>query len=291
MAKLSVGVGVTTAIVIVAGLSALLSEHLNAIAQPANDMPITARLNTVFAAFDAERGDFCLEEPQLQIVRQGETLIDGPLPEQIMDELGFCHPSALTVTQLDRNDEPEVVLDVYSGGAHCCFSSLIYSYQDNLATYATLEHFWGNGGYQLTDVDEDGVPEFTSRDDNFAYAFASYAASRYPIAIWRYQAGQMHNVTREFPALIYGDAYHHWEEYTQLRNGELFDLPYSHAADYPYQDYEKAILAAYLADKYLLDQQNDGWARVQAAYQRSDREAFFAQLQTFLEETGYTRPD
>lgn len=101
MAKLSVGVGISTAIAIVAGLSAMLSERLNAIAQPADDMPITARLDTVFAAFDADRGDFCLENPQLQISRQGETLLDGPMSEQGMDDLGFCQPSALAVTQLD----------------------------------------------------------------------------------------------------------------------------------------------------------------------------------------------
>ncbi len=50
----------------------------------------------------------------------------------------------------------------------------------------------------------------------------------------------------------------------------------------------RAALAAYLADKYSLGEAADGWRRVQAAYQGSDRTQFFADLRTFLGKAGYT---
>ena len=123
-----------------------------------------------------------------------------------------------------------------------------------------LNHFWGNAGYQLSDLDADGVPEFATRDDSFAYAFAAYAVSRYPIAIWRYDGQSMENVTREFPDLIYSDAYRHWQEFERLRNSEIFDEPYTDDTAYIYR----------------------------AVYRRGDRDQFFAELSSFLSETGYT---
>ncbi|WP_256874547.1 hypothetical protein [Nostoc sp. C057] len=51
----------------------------------------------------------------------------------------------------------------------------------------------------------------------------------------------------------------------------------------------KGFLAAYLADKYLLNQGQDGWQRVQQAYKKSDRTKFFADLRKFLRETGYIK--
>ncbi|MEH2122793.1 hypothetical protein [Nostoc sp.] len=59
----------------------------------------------------------------------------------------------------------------------------------------------------------------------------------------------------------------------------------------------KGFLAAYLADKYLLNQGQDGWGRVQQAYKKSEspsetlreRTKFFADLRKFLRETGYIK--
>lgn len=283
-------VGMTTAIALTVGLAAMLSERINASAQIIEELPATARSGDVRAVFDAQhdRDRYCMENAQIQISRQGDTLFDDVLPQQILEDTGFCRPLALDVLALNQDAEPEILLDVYSGGAHCCTSSLIYSYVPERESYTVLNHFWGNAGYQLSDLDADGVPEFATRDDSFAYAFAAYAVSRYPIAIWRYDGQSMENVTREFPDLIYSDAYRHWQEFERLRNGEIFDEPYTDDTAYIYQEYEQAILAAYLADKYLLGQEADGWQRVRAVYRRGDRDQFFAELSSFLSETGYT---
>ncbi|MFE4105657.1 hypothetical protein [Almyronema epifaneia] len=264
-----------------------LSPHLAQAQIEAESLTTTS--GNVSAEFVAEASDFCVENPQLTITRAGKTYSDGFFPPQLLEDGWFCRAFELAASDLDGDAEPEVRLEIYSGGAHCCSSTLIYDYEATSDRYRLVEHFWGNGGYQLQDLDGDGIPEFLSHDDSFAYAFASYAASRYPVQFWRYRAGVMEEVTRDFPDRVYNDAYAHWQELQRLRQGEIFEQPYSNEDDYIYAEYEKAILAAYLADKYLLDQAEDGWQRVRQAYQRSDRDEFFSDLRDFLRRTGYAR--
>jgi hypothetical protein len=179
---------------------------------------------------------------------------------------------SFAVRDLDGDKEPEVVVDFYTGGAHCCTYSLIYRWVPNQNRYEPINHPWGNVGYTLKDLDRDGRPEFESADNRFAYAFASYAGSGMPIQIWKYEKGQMTDVTRRYPKLVYADATRWWQVYNEAksRDGEV-----------------KGILAAYLATKYLLGQQQDGWQRVQQIYGGSDRQDFFNNLRQFLKETGY----
>ncbi|NJM85266.1 MAG: hypothetical protein HC873_17645 [Leptolyngbyaceae cyanobacterium SL_1_1] len=251
--------------------------------------PLAVKLGDVQAEFTYDATVFCAENPQLTITRAGKAYREGFFPSRILEDGWFCNALGILASDLDGNLEPEIRLEIYSGGAHCCFSTLIYGYEAEGDSYRLTEHFWGNGGYQLQDLDGDGAPEFLSRDDRFAYAFASYAASRYPVQFWRYQDGVMVEVTRDFPEQIYSDAYAHWQEYERLRRGEVFEQPYSSADDYAYADYERAILAAYLADKYLLNQAEDGWQRVRQVYQRSDRNDFFDELRDFFQQSGYAR--
>ncbi len=175
---------------------------------------------------------------------------------------------------LDGDKEPEVIADFFTGGAHCCTYSHIYRYDSKAQQYKKIRHEWGNGGYIIKDLDKDGLPEFRSRDDRFAYAFTSYAASGYPLQIWQYRQGRMVDVTRRYPKLIASDAAQLWKTYREIRN-EV--------------DNGKGFLAAYLADKYMLGQGQDGWQRVKQAYKGRDRAQYFADLRKFLRETGYSK--
>lgn len=180
---------------------------------------------------------------------------------------------AFTVRDLNGDREPEVIADFYTGGAHCCTYSMIYHYDAKQQQYVESRAFWGNLGYQLVDFERDGKLEFLSADDGFAYAFTSYAASAFPIKILRFENGSMVDVTRNYPKQIYSHAYQLWTTYQRVKD----------------EDSEvKGLLAAYLADKYLLGQQADGWNQVRKVYQQRDREEFFSSLRKFLKETGYS---
>jgi len=229
----------------------------------------TAELGNVRAEFSYQGQEFCLDNLQLKISRNGTTVLN----QSPLTDFGICQFTDLQVRNLDVNPEPEVILDIYTGGAHCCLVSLIYRYDSSQNTYTATEHFWGNAGYQFKELNQDQIPEFWTRDDSFAYAFTSYAGSSYPLQIWQYRNGEMVDVTRSYPQLIYNDAYQLWQRYTET--------------DYP--GVAKGALAAYLADKYMLGQSEDGWQRLRQAYQGDDRESFFNELRQFLQQTGYIR--
>src|SRR5207244_3839241 len=66
---------------------------------------------------------------------------------------GYGQSRSVAVRDLDGDAEPEVVLDLYSGGAHCCYSTDIYRY--NGSGYSLGEHAWGDVGYRLADLHRD----------------------------------------------------------------------------------------------------------------------------------------
>lgn len=216
---------------------------------------------------------FIFKEVLLKLYRDDQLYLEGK-PTVIQGSNGsyVAAPVDLKVQDLDGDKEPEVRLDYYTGGAHCCTYSVIYRFNPQRGNYYYIRHAWGNSGYRLQDLDKDTLPEFRSQDDAFSYAFASYAASGRPVQIWQYRKGKMIDVTRRYPKLIYADAYDYWKLYLQAKK----------------QGYEtKGMLAAYLADKYLLDQEKDGWQRVKQVYQEADRQQFFTNLQQFLQKNGY----
>jgi hypothetical protein len=259
---------------------AVLSQ-MAVFAQSSSAETISGESGNVRAEISYEKPEeYQYKNVRLQIIRAGKTILtqklsqdseyDRPVGALLTQE----QESKLPVLDLDGNKEPEVVADFYTGGAHCCTYSLIYRYDSKSQKYIQTRHDWGNAGYVFKDLDKDGLPEFQSRDDRFAYAFASYAASGYPLQIWQYRQGKMINVTRRYPKLIYNNASESWKIYTEIRQqGED----------------GKGFLAAYLADKYLLGQGEDGWRQVKQAYKKSDRNQFFADLRKFLRETGYMK--
>ncbi len=156
----------------------------------------------------------------LTILRGGTIAFMGPVTPVHGVSLypaGYGERRSVDVHDLDGDAEPEVTLELYSGGAHCCFWTDVYRY--NGAGYSVVRHAWGDVGYRLVDLNRDGRPEFLSGDDRFAYAFSDYADSGFPIRIWSYNSGQFTNVTHQYPALIRRDAAHYWRGYRLLGRG------------------------------------------------------------------------
>lgn len=105
---------------------------------------------------------------------------------------------------LDGDGEPEVLLDLYTGGVHCCSNTLIFHLDRGI--YWPVDGWWGNYHYSLRDYDRDKRPELVTVDDRFAYAFAPFAVTVPPIRIWHFDRGRLIDVTREFPEVVFKDA-------------------------------------------------------------------------------------
>ena len=113
-------------------------------------------------------------------------------------------PGPVTVRDLDGDGEAEVIVDFYTGGAHCCVVTAFFRW-DGSAYHRSVQYF-GNNGYKVVDLDHDGTPELSAYDERFAYAFGSYADSFSPPAIWHWQAGKPVDVTKSFPAAVKANA-------------------------------------------------------------------------------------
>lgn len=179
---------------------------------------------------------------------------------------------SIDVRDLDGDGEPEVQVTLYSGGANCCLSGLVFSYRAATNTYTSVYREYGRYGYTVRNLDRKGPPELVTADIRFSGAFGTVTADqRAPVQILRFAKGRFANVTRSFPASLKKDL-------KQLR------------ADYPQyvrmKANRKGILASIAADQLMLNDR----AGVVRTFQRIDliygRE-FGKRLRLFLARRGY----
>ena len=80
-----------------------------------------------------------------------------------------------TGSDVNGDGNPEVVVETFSGGAHCCFGTQVYSLRD--AAVLILQKPESNAGGYFEDLDGNYVQEFVTYDDSFAYQYCPFAAS------------------------------------------------------------------------------------------------------------------
>jgi hypothetical protein len=234
-----------------------------------------------------QRGIYDYRNVRIKILRAGRKVLDKAVPApcdgcQVILARQAPNGRSLRLRQLDGDSEPEAIVDLFTGGAHCCFLSVIYGYSASADKYRHLTHDWHDPSYSLSNLDQKGAPEFSSADARFAYVFTAYAQSRFPIQIWHYKKGKMVDVTRQFPKAVRKHA-----------SGLLAEYDKSHS------DHDmRGVVAAYVADQYLLGEAKKGWDMAETA--RKDgalngtpgdswpkRKAYLDELRKFLEKRGY----
>jgi hypothetical protein len=250
---------------------------------------LTASAGAVQATLTWGKAQFGVANPRLVIVRAGVTLFDAsPVAGSDSCGDGYCsflssgkRKSALQVVDLNGDGEPEVLVDAYTGGAHCCAITELAAF--NGSGYAVQELFWGDPGYELKDLDGDGRPELVSLDDAFAGAFTSFAASFFPPRVVDYDPavkGVLRDVTDHFVALIRKNQQQALHALKRARR----------------QHYETlGAVAAYVADLYLLGDPGHVRPYLKRARERGDLRtisgpaprSFERRLLAFLKKQGY----
>ena len=99
--------------------------------------------------------------------------------------LGF---GDLTGTDIIGNGNPNVIITLYSGGAHCCFETMIYDLGLILTEVPVSSSPQGNCHGTFQDLDGDGIYEIVTCDDAFAYRYCAYAYSPAVRVILKYEA-------------------------------------------------------------------------------------------------------
>lgn len=128
------------------------------------------------------------KDPQDQLGFESVLLIEaaGQAPVRV-DMVSAIHD--LTGTDLNADGYPDLVVETYSGGAHCCFGTLVFSLRPTGAAQI-LHKPESNAGGTFDDLNGDTVSEFVTYDDSFAYQYCPYAAGVLVKAIMAYDAGQ-----------------------------------------------------------------------------------------------------
>jgi hypothetical protein len=214
-------------------------------------------------SFD-KRSEFAYTNVRLRIVRGGATAFDGPVTEPCEDcgvaPAGRGEDDSMRVLDLNGDGEPEVVVDLYTGGAHCCTIALVYGFSPGSGTYERAVENFLDAGYVLEDMNGDGVPEFKSFDARFASLFLPYAGSVLPVRIFNYGPGGVVDTTRSFPDHIRAHARSLRRLYDRMRRRRGGDV--------------RSVLAAYVAEKYLLGEGAAGYALALRAYRRGELRGF-----------------
>jgi hypothetical protein len=234
--------------------------------------------------------------PQLTITRGGEQAYSAPLtsePPCQPTETGAAGcfplsvselaPSSVQVADIESNGEPDVLVHLWSRGAHCCELDHILRWNPATSTYELIQHIWGNPPTHLVDLAHNGELEFLTTDQRFAYAFTSYAFSGRPVQVFIFRNGSFIDVTRSYRSLIAADARKQFHWYlSYIRQATCL-----------------GYMAAWVADEYMLGKRTHALRTLQRENRLGHlREAtlngsvnrggaFISQLKRFLRKNGY----
>jgi hypothetical protein len=195
---------------------------------------------------------------------------------------GIGERKSISIRNLEGDAEPEVVVGIFTGGANCCILTYVYDRAGD--SFRRYQHDWGRGGYRIVNYDRGNGVELHGYDARFQCRFASCAATPAPVTIRKFDDGRFLNVTRSFRTPIVVDARRLWKLYLRHRRDRGVEV--------------RGVLAAWVAEEYLLGRGGRGWAALRAAQRRGELDhggpgtsstVFLRQLRSFLVRTGYIR--
>jgi hypothetical protein len=188
------------------------------------------------------------------------------------------------VVDLEHTGEPDVVLDLYTGGAHCCTVEQIFSFDPISATYIErIERDFGDPLVRIVDLAHNGRFQLLTADDSFAYAFTDFAASGLPIQIFKFSGGRFIDVTRHYRRQVARDAARWLKAFKSMARfdyGDSVGVIAAWAAD------EDRLGHVKLVRRYLAQQAAAG--HLNAPFTPGGKK-FVAKLQRFLRAHGYLR--
>jgi serine/threonine protein kinase len=103
-----------------------------------------------------------------------------------------------------NNGDYQILLSVYSGGAHCCFSIQIYDpgvYGLQKSPVLDLK----DSEFKFTDLNNNGVREFFTYNASYGYVFTSFAASVFPPVVYEFRNNAFIENTAAYPDVVNKD--------------------------------------------------------------------------------------
>jgi len=136
-----------------------------------------------------------------KVVAEVKGLVVEPDPRETID--GW-KPG--TLLDLDKDGMEDLVLRVYSGGAHCCYTYQIYSLGKILKKLADLKLLDCGDKIKLQDLDGDGRWEILSCNAAFTYfKNIPYSDSPFPPIVFGLESGKFVNEDKKFQKVFDDD--------------------------------------------------------------------------------------
>jgi Uncharacterised protein family UPF0547 len=114
------------------------------------------------------------------------------------------YPNRITLLQNRTGAVPVIMLQSFSGGAHCCNHIQLAGYSSGRLKVVDVGSWDGDEIEPPKDVSGDGLVDFQMIDNSFLYAFTAYAMSYAPPKILNIVGGKVVDVSarREFKPLF-----------------------------------------------------------------------------------------
>jgi hypothetical protein len=185
---------------------------------------------------------------------------------------GFGDPTGRDIT---GEGHPDVVLERFTGGAHCCFSVIVYDLGPTLTK--VLETRESNCSGRFEDLDGDSVLEFVTCDDLFAYVYCPYASSPMVQVIMRYEPGRGYVPASPRFAHLYAEmAAGHLELAESATAGELGE----------WDETTKCAVLPLTLDYLYTGQADRAWAELSRLYTYPDGLLFWAEIVQAVSESS-----
>jgi len=228
---------------------------------------------TASFSYTANKDKVSFKGLKLTIARGGATALTTTLGKyKGFWPAGRGGSRSIRLRDLDGDGEAEVLLDLYSGGANCCLTTLIYRYRATGNTYVPVPVQLGRFGYSLRDLDRKGPVEIVATDVRLAGAFGvPSVAAVAPIRIFQLDRDGLADATRGFPGEVRKDLRAWRKEYPSFVRQKA-----------PL----KGILAAIAADTILLNDEK-GTARIFRRIDTLYGREFGKRLRSFMGRRGY----
>jgi len=181
----------------------------------------------------------------------------------------------LCMISFAKGQEPAVLTEGYTGGAHCCELPVLYSLRQSSDRFVkVLDMTPTNFNYSLAFDNNGGFRPMLvglhvllrTEDDQFAYTFGCYACTPMPIVLDAFDGTHLTDVTGQHPSLIRPEAASFLKQATLYATGE-HSPAWSGLGPF-------GSLAAWVADECALNQVTQAWSRVlsfQAAGELSNK--------------------
>jgi hypothetical protein len=186
----------------------------------------------------------------------------------------------LTGTDITGEGDPDVIIETYSGGAHCCFATFVYNLGSKLTK--VLETPSSNCGGIFQDLDEDGVLEFVTCDDLFAYTYCPFVGSPAVKVILRYEPGRGYvPASPRFAHLYADDIATHTQMAEQAEPGAMGE----------WDGTTKCSVLPLVLDYLYSGQPDQAWAALKRWYSHPDLESFRAEIEEAVNQSPlFTAP-